>query len=272
MSEMELDRLEREVEEARQRVAVDLARLRAPGAMAALKDDVTAQAMRTKDRMLDRARDSARQRTNGLVDEVKARIAANPGAALAIAAGLAWRLYRHPPITTLLVGGGLVSLMRTDPSDPAVGAGAAARAAELAESARYKAEEWRDSDAASDFRKTVAKSRQRVGEMVEGARERLGELTKEAGERIGALAETAKAEVEVWRSPATSRSGNGGSPADLSKRQWPSGEMPFPGLSRSSDEQRDQVLLGAAALAVGAAITLAASRHFSNETAIEPDR
>jgi ElaB/YqjD/DUF883 family membrane-anchored ribosome-binding protein len=253
MSEMELDRLEREVEEARQRVAVDLARLRAPGAMAALKVDVTAQAMRTKDRMLDSARDSARQRTNGLVDEVKARIAANPGAALAIAAGLAWRLYRHPPITTLLVGGGLVSLMRTDPSDPAVGAGAAARAAELAESASGKIEEWRESDVARDFR-------ERVEEMVEGARERLGELTKEAGERIGAVAETAKEQVEVWRSPATARSGNGGSPAVLSQRQRPPGEMPFPARSRSSDEQRDQVLLGAAALAVGAAITLAASR------------
>lgn len=262
MSEVELDRLEREVEEARRRVAIDLARLTAPGAMAALKDDVTAQAVRTKDRMLD----SARQRTDGLVDELKARIAANPGAALAIAAGLAWRLYRHPPVTTLLVGAGLVGLLRTDPSHPAIGAGAAARAAELAESARYKAEEWRDSDVARDFRETVAKSRQRVGEMAEGARERLGELTKEAGERIGALAETAKEEVEVWRSPATSRSGNGGSPADLSKRQWP------PAVRSPSDEQRDQILLGAAALAVGAAITLAASRHFSNETAIEPDR
>jgi hypothetical protein len=272
MSEVELDRLEREVEEARARVALDLARLTAPGAMAALRDDVRIQAMRTKDRMLDSARDSARQRTDGLVDEIKARIAANPGAALAIAAGLAWRLYRHPPVTALLLGGGLVSLMRTDPRQPAIGAGAAAGAAELAESARAKAEEWRESEVASDVRQRVAETRQLVGEVAESARERLGELTKEAGERIGAMAETAKEQVEAWRSPATSRGGTGGSPAVLSQRQWPPGEMPFPAQNRSSGEQRDQVLLGAAALAVGAAITLAASRRLSNETEIEPER
>ena len=45
-----------------------------------------------------------------------ARAAANPAAALAIGAGLAWRIAHRPPIASLLVGIGLVSLMRTSPS------------------------------------------------------------------------------------------------------------------------------------------------------------
>ena len=50
------------------------------------------------------------------IDDVKARAAANPSAALAIGAGLAWRLVKHPPIATALIGAGVLSLWRTTPA------------------------------------------------------------------------------------------------------------------------------------------------------------
>ena len=41
---------------------------------------------------------------------------ANPAATLAIGAGIAWRVFRHPPIATALIGAGLLSLLRTPPA------------------------------------------------------------------------------------------------------------------------------------------------------------
>jgi hypothetical protein len=45
-----------------------------------------------------------------VLDDLKARAAANPAAALAIGAGIGWRLLKHPPIASALIGVGLVSL------------------------------------------------------------------------------------------------------------------------------------------------------------------
>jgi hypothetical protein len=79
----------------------DLARLRSPHNLAEFKEDLWAHARETKD---------------GVVAQVKARAAANPLAVAALAAGVAWRLFHRPPIATLLVGLGLVGLLRTSPS------------------------------------------------------------------------------------------------------------------------------------------------------------
>src|SRR5205807_2610581 len=57
----------------------------------------------------------AKSGLQSVIEDVKGRAAANPAAALAIGAGLAWRLVRHPPIATALIGAGLVSLFRTPP-------------------------------------------------------------------------------------------------------------------------------------------------------------
>ena len=51
-----------------------------------------------------------------MVDDLKAKAAANPAATLAIGAGIAWRAFRHPPIATALIGAGLFSLLRTPPA------------------------------------------------------------------------------------------------------------------------------------------------------------
>ncbi|HEX2255929.1 MAG TPA: hypothetical protein VHG92_04355 [Afifellaceae bacterium] len=259
MSDAELERLEREIEAARARVAVDLARLREPGAFAELKEDITEHVSRTKDQLLDSAKESVRNRSESLMAEVMARVAANPGAALAVGAGLAWRLYRHPPVASLLVGAGLYGLARTDPHHPAMGAGAAARAAELAETARSRTEEWRHRDIAGRIGDRAAEARQRVGELADSAGERLGSLADAARERLGAAAEAAREQV------SGRHGGNGVSRRSAAPRSWPVGEMPVRKTGWAPEQQRDQYLLGAAALAMAAAVGLAAQRRFSQE-------
>jgi hypothetical protein len=60
---------------------------------------------------------------------------------------VAWRILRIPPITTMLVGYGLISLWRTKPGQPAPGAETVYRAADMAIEAKEQVEQW-GSDAA----------------------------------------------------------------------------------------------------------------------------
>ena len=155
----DLNALERDVEQARARFAGDLARLRSPSTVARFKDDAWAQAVETKDELVDKTKDAARDGAQRLFTDLKERAAANPVAALAIGAGLAWRLVHRPPIATLLVGMGVVGLLRTSPArssqpymglhdeDPRLRSGhgandLVARAGELAETAKDKAQDW----------------------------------------------------------------------------------------------------------------------------------
>src|SRR5881392_2696328 len=151
MSDSDLNTLERDVEQARARFAADLARVRSPTNLAHLKNDLFAQARETKDEFLERTTEAARDTTQKVLHDVKERALANPAAALAIGAGLVWRFARHPPIASLLIGLGLVSLLRTSPqSEQARGAAArhmaeaASRARELADGARQKVGKWTD--------------------------------------------------------------------------------------------------------------------------------
>ena len=155
----DLNALERDVEQARARFAGDLARLRSPTTVARFKDDAWAQAVETKDELVDKTKDAATDGAQRLFTDLKERAAANPVAALAIGAGLAWRLVHRPPIATLLVGMGVVGLLRTSPArssqpymglhdeDPRLRSGhgandLVARAGELAETAKEKAQDW----------------------------------------------------------------------------------------------------------------------------------
>ena len=146
MSDELVDHLEREVEQARSRVAGDLARLRDPKAMSDLKRDISYQVMSAKDRLTRSARDAATAKVSGVFDGIKARVAANPVAAAAIASGIAWRLGKHPPVATVLVGAGLVSLFRTDPDQPTAAAGWVERASQTAVTARRRLDEWAPRD------------------------------------------------------------------------------------------------------------------------------
>ena len=124
MSDADLNALERDVEQARARFADDLARLRSPSTLARFKDDAWAEARETKDELVGKTKEAAKDGAQRLFTELKERAAANPVAALAIGAGLAWRLVHRPPIATLLVGMGVVGLLRTSParnSEPYMG-------------------------------------------------------------------------------------------------------------------------------------------------------
>jgi hypothetical protein len=95
-----LSQLEFEVEQARAKLANDLAILRSPQTYR----DFAAEVKSDTRSLVQRA-----------LDDIKARAATNPTAALAIGAGLGWRLIKHPPIATALIGAGLYSLWRTTP-------------------------------------------------------------------------------------------------------------------------------------------------------------
>ena len=96
----DLPTLERKVERARAKLAQDLATLRSPEPFRHFTAGLKSEAQSSFQRFLD---------------DIKSRAAANPTAALAIGAGVAWRLVTHPPIATALVGAGLFSLWRTPP-------------------------------------------------------------------------------------------------------------------------------------------------------------
>src|ERR1700716_1640627 len=176
MTKAELDVLERDVEDARGRLRLDLARLRAPDAMNRMKDDVTG-------RVTGAAQDTAHR----VLDEIKARAAANPVAALAIGPGLAWRFIHPPPIATLLVGAGLVALMKTDRHERHMGADFVERAGEFAGTVKETVSEKVDELSHSEF---AAKASELSGTVAAKASELGGALRQKAGEMSGTVKET----------------------------------------------------------------------------------
>ncbi|MGB8755431.1 MAG: hypothetical protein WCD26_07380 [Pseudolabrys sp.] len=221
MTSGELNRLEREVEEARHRLTADLDRLRAPDTFSSFKDDLVSEARNAKDEWTQR-----------LIEEVKNRAAANPIATAAIGAGLLWHLVRHPPITSLLVGAGVFSLIRTDPDQPSVAAGMISQA----------------------------------GDMALTVTEKVAELRSDATEVTAEFAGSAKEKVSKWtaqsRDAARDEISNVASTAeDLTGRV-----SQVVGEVINDDRARDGLLLGAATLAIAAAVGLAYQRRASGDT------
>ena len=142
MPHPELDHLEGDVREARRRLKSDLEILRAPETFSSFKEDVIGEARRSRDDIVANVKEAAANRAERLVADIKERAAANPVAVGAIAAGVAWRILRKPPITTMLVGYGLISLWRTKPGQPAPGAETVYRAADMAIEAKEQVEQW----------------------------------------------------------------------------------------------------------------------------------
>src|SRR4051812_8702411 len=208
MSDAELNTLERNVEQARARFADDLARLRSPSTLARFKDDAWAEARDTKDELVDKAKEAAKDGAQRLFTELKERAAANPVAALAIGAGLAWRLVHRPPIATLLVGMGVVGLLRTSArnSQPYMGLhdedprllhrygagepGLAARAGELAEVVKDKVQDW-SAEAGEAARATATQVAETTTAVAERASRALRDTAANVGDRAVTMAERA---------------------------------------------------------------------------------
>ena len=211
MSDVQLNALERDVEQARARFADDLARLRSPSTLARFKDDAWAEARDTKDELVGKTKEAAKDGAQRLFTELKERAAANPVAALAIGAGLAWRLVHRPPIATLLVGMGVVGLLRTSParsSEPYMGLhdedprllqrygasepGLAARAGELADVVKDKVQDW-SAEAGDAARAQPLPQRHAVAERASRALRDVRDVARDTAENVGDRA-TAMAE------------------------------------------------------------------------------
>ena len=242
MREQSLPQLEREVEAARAKLAGDLSSLRSPAAYSEFKKDL---------------KHEARSTLSGIVEELKARAAANPSATLAIGAGIAWRIIERPPIAAALIGAGLFSLWRTTPlratgektdyllaarerfkeqaSDLAGGvrehamemAGAVKeRASEFADTAKEKVQQW-SSEAASELKERAASVAHKASHAVDDVRESAAEAPAKASEMMN----TASSAVhDAMRDP----------------------------------DGRDKMLLGVAGLAVAAALSIAYQRRGSS--------
>ena len=221
MTSGELNRLEREVEEARHRLTADLDRLRAPDTFSSFKDDLVSEARNAKDEWTQR-----------LIEEVKNRAAANPIATAAIGAGLLWHLVRHPPITSLLVGAGVFSLVRTNPQQPSVSADMISQAGDVARSVTEKVAEW----------------------------------GSDATEVTGEFAGSAKEKVSEWTAQSRDAARDGISNVTSTAEDLTGRVTQVVGEVINDDRARDGLLLGAATLAIAAAVGLAYQRRASGDT------
>jgi hypothetical protein len=234
MSDADLNTLEREVEITRAKFAHDLARLRSPHSLAEFKEDLWAHARGTKD---------------GIVADLKARAAANPAALAAVAAGVAWRLFHRPPIATALVGLGLFSLLRTSPE-------------------RTDSETWIDRYAEDP----VGELRSRASELADAAKQKVKDLSEQAGQAAGATTRELKEKATAATERATETLRDAGDTAQhrltrladeaVSVSDRASARMR---AAMPDREDRDNYLLGAAALAVAAAVGIAFQRRALQE-------
>jgi gas vesicle protein len=227
MSAAELNALEREVELTRAKFANDLARLRSPHNLAEFKEDLWAHALETKD---------------GVLAEVKARAAANPLAVAALAAGVAWRLFHRPPIATLLVGLGLVGLLRTSPSQADYAKGEeffdpeewTSRASAVADAAKEKVQDW-----SAQASQAAHEAKTQLAETAASVTERASDALRDAG--------------DTARDRVTRLTDDAASVSDQASARLRAA-MP-------DRDDRDTLLFGAAALAVTAAVGIAFQRR-----------
>src|SRR4051794_30040733 len=109
----ELERLELEVENSRSRLSEDIATLRSPSVYSDFLNSLKETALDAKDSMVEDVKDRSQSAIHDAIELAKAKAIANPTATLVIALGVGWHLLRNPPITAALIGGGLISLLRT---------------------------------------------------------------------------------------------------------------------------------------------------------------
>jgi hypothetical protein len=236
MSQAHLNSLERDVEQSRQRFADDLARIRSPDILTSFKDNLWAA---TLDKTAEATKDTAQRVLHGL----KERALANPAAALAIGAGLVWRFAHRPPIATLLVGIGLASLLRASPSQQssqphmessAEETGNLSQPQKHAALAKQKVQEWSE-DATTAIRRSMTQATDKAATMAERASDVFQETSAAARKTATQIAD--KTSLLAERA------------ADVVR-------------DASSDQNvRDKILLGAATLAVTAAIGVAYQRR-----------
>jgi hypothetical protein len=214
--------LERDVQHARAKLADDLAFLRSPHPYREFGRDLKSEARSVGQRMLD---------------DLKARAAANPTAALAIGAGIAWKFLKNPPIATALIGAGVVSLWRTEPSLTDNEDYLSTAQERLGEQASQAADRIRDYAT-----KTVSAAAETAGAYAQSARETVEDLA-------GSVAEGTAETVESARDSAKRIPEQAANAAQYARTRLVEAVQ--------DDGFRDQLLLGVAGLAVVAALGIA---------------
>ena len=247
MLRVELDRLEADVQEARQRLKSDLEVLRAPGTFSSFKDELVAGARQSGDDAIA----AATSWSERLFAEIKERAAANPVAVGAIAAGIGWRILRKPPITTMLVGYGVYSLLQTQPGQLAPGAGTAYQAADAAVAAKEHVQQLsrEAGEAIAHARDVVVPA---VAETVQRWTAQAGETVAHATGSVQALAAGGSESARRWGADVGATVAETSSFVQAAALRWSHSIRHM-----ATDQQElDKALFGAAAIALVTALGL----------------
>jgi gas vesicle protein len=164
------------VEQARSKLAHDLAVLRSPSTVSSFTESLKHEALDAKDAVVEQAKDAIQTKVSDFIEDLKAKAAANPAAALTIGAGIAWQFIRNPPIATALIGAGLFSLFRTN--------GLRAR------------------DDAEYLRRGKARLKEQVGELGTGAMNVAADVQDAVTAKAGEMVDTAKNKAQAWAQSA----------------------------------------------------------------------
>lgn len=246
MTSPSVDTLERDVQSARLRLVDNISALASPDSRAdaidAAKEDVRLVKRDVQARIWGG--------TNSYIEELKARAASNPTAVLAITAGVAWKLFQKPPITTALVGAGLYSLLKTEP-DEVIGGDYTGHAKE-----RFRAQVGAARDTVVEKAAEAGEVlREKAGELAEDVTTKVGDLSRQARASLGEMSESAGERAASLMHDARDAAREG------SARGMETARKALDSSTRLVSEQRDQALLGIAGLAVAAAIGVVLQRR-----------
>lgn len=265
MSDSNLRQLEQEVEAARAKLNSDLSTLRSPRTYSDFTSDLKNDALDVKDALLDQAKSSVHSTMNNFIEDLKAKAAANPAAALAIGAGIAWRLMQRPPIATVLIGAGLYSLFRTTPTQPT---------SRTTEDYLTLAKD-RLGEQASDFAESVKDHAMALGQSAAGKTTELAGSIRDQALAVGEAVSDKAAELtgaatnqaQHWSDEVRQAAAK---VADRTSHDAISDEWSRPTHSNGNEEARDKMLLGAAGFAVVAALGVALQRRMSEPADADP--
>ena len=264
MSDKHLDELEKDVARARARVMARVEALRRPRLYGDAKTELATRARSMKDDLIAQARTQATGQATGFVESIKERAAANPAAVLAIGAGLAWQIYKHPPVTTILVGAGLYALLRdktpmlTPRYEPYGGSTPSSYVPGGVAGYGYPVASEPPTKSLVDQGREIAQA------ATERATEWARDTTQAVTEKVSTVVDQGRSQVNDWRSVASDVAGDLGQSAseqwELRRRQ---------ARDMLPDNRNDTVLLGLAAMAVGSALAISMARR-SSPPRVEP--
>jgi len=238
---------ESDAERARLKLEKDLEELRSPETFAGFKKALTNETIFAKNELVASITSKAKSSFDSLVEDLKGKATANPGAALAIGAGLAWHFARKPPITTALVGLGLYSLLGTRPH-PYSGFAQArenlkTQVGELASAAGEAAGVAKDAVVSKAFEMTEAGT-EKIGEFATAAHEQSKDVLDQAMRTMHDVRDNLS--DEATRVSAATRDA-------LQEARSTVNNVSF--------DNRDALLLGIAGIAVSAAVGVALQRR-----------